>query len=337
MKEIDSELVSVIIPVYNVDKYLGRCVDSVLKQTYSNLEIILIDDGSEDKSGDLCDYYTETDRRVRVLHKKNGGLSDARNTGIEMAKGKYVYFVDSDDFIAMDAIGLLIESILSHDADIATHGYVHYYDEGSDGIAYNFANNTQSTLSNTDALEKLLYEENVTTSACMKLYKRQLFGENIRFPLGKIYEDLAIVYRLFAEADKIVLNSVPKYYYYERVGSTTQRSFSSKRMDGLDIAKEQLNFIDEKFPTLTAAAQYRLFAEAVYISMKMPWHKNFYKIEKEAISEVIHQYRRAVLINRKAKWSMRQRALIVFLGIRPMVLFFKARSALWRSIKRVTG
>ncbi len=334
-KKESTEIVSVIIPVYNVDKYLKRCIDSVLKQTFIYLDIILVDDGSTDRSGDICDYYAKTDKRVRVLHKKNGGQSDARNAGLEMTKGEYIYFVDSDDFIAVDAIEYLRESLLYHDADITTHGYVVYYGEDAGVGAYKSADNEQSVLSNNDALEQLLYEKSVTTSACMKLYKRRLFSPDIRFPLGKVCEDLAIVYRLFSKTDKVVLNTIPKYYYYKRRGSTTQSDFNDSSMDGLDIAKEQLEFVSNNHPTLTLAAQYRLFAEAIYIVMKTPLNSRLYKNERKALLQVISKYRGSVLFNRKARGSMRQRALIAFLGTRTMVYSFKIKSLVWRLIKRI--
>lgn len=329
-------LVSVIIPVYNVENYLKRCIDSVLRQTYENLDIILVDDGSTDQSGTICDNYTKSDSRVRVLHKDNGGQSDARNAGIEIAKGEYLYFVDSDDFITDDSIDFLHNSLLVHDADIATHGYVIYYGEDTAIESNKLVDNVQLVLSKDDALEKLMYEKYVTTSACMKLYKRELFGKIIRFPSGKLYEDLAIVYRLFSKARTIVLNTTPKYYYYERSGSTTQSNFSLSRMDGLEIAEDQLNYICTNHPALIPAAQYRLFAEAVYIAMKIPMCDNLYNDARNTTFQVIKKYRKCVLLNRSGRGSIRQRALIAFLGVRTMVLFFRVRSLAWQTINKVS-
>lgn len=332
---INTGLVSVIITVYNVENYLQRCIKSVIDQSYLNLEIILVDDGSSDGSSDICDRYSLLDARVQVLHKKNGGVAHARNAGLNLAQGQYIYFVDSDDFIAEDAIDLLYKSIISHNADIATHSFVIYRGEGADTRSYTFASNREQVLSNDDALGKLLYENSVTTSPCMKLYKRKLFGSSIRFPAGKMCEDLGTIYKLFSASDKVVLNSIPKYFYYLREGSLTKSGFNSSSMDGLDIAKEQLSFISMKHPAQITAAKYRLFAEAVYIIMKLPLDRNLYKYERKELLKVINSYKKTVLLNQNARVSMRARALICYFSPGLMILSFKTLSYGWRNLNNI--
>lgn len=326
-------LVSVIVPIYNVEKYLKRCVDSILDQTYTKLEIILVDDGSTDQSGFMCDIYTQNDSRIRVLHKENGGLSDARNAGLEIANGEYVYFIDSDDFVTDDAVKYLYDSLLSYNADIATHGYVIHYSEDSNINIHELKGNEQLALTNEDALEHLLYEKQVTPSACMKLYRRQLFDTGIRFPAGKNCEDLATTYKLFSKARRIVLNTAPKYFYYQRLGSLTQSDFNDSSMDGFYATKDQLDYINKFHPALTKAAQYRLFTEAIYVIMKVPPIKSQYKNYRKELYKAIGKYKGDVVVNRAAKGSMRQCALVAHFGTGVMVRTYKTRSRMLKRIK----
>jgi len=326
-------LISVIIPVYNVEKYLKRCLNSVVGQTYSHLEIILVNDGSTDQSGDICNDYADNDKRIHVLHKKNGGLSDARNVGLEIAKGEYIYFVDSDDFIAKDSIEFLYEALCINDVDIASHSHVYHYRE--DSVTKDHTPNSDQliALTNEAALEHLLYEDHVTTSACMKLYKRNLFSTGIRFPIGKTCEDLATVYKLFSIANKAVLSSAPKYYYYKRAGSLTQSSTTNTSMDGFDAAKEQLKYIKKNHPSLIAAAQYRLFAEANYIAARLPLSRTSHTDSRKTLLQSIHQYKRSVLFDRRARASMRCRALMAFMGASVSVAVYQIASFALRNVK----
>jgi len=330
-------LVSVIIPIYNVEKYLNRCIDSLIEQTYSDLEIILVDDGSTDTCGEICDEYTKIDKRVKTLHKKNGGLSDARNLGLDSAKGDYIHFVDSDDFVAVDAIELLACSIYDYGADIATFSHVKYYREDANIHDYDTLSNKQSSLSRIDALSSLLYQNNITNSACMKLYKRKLFDTNIRFPVGMMCEDLAITYRLFSEAEKVVINTASKYFYYQREGSTMRSKFKINRMDGLYHANDQLKFINSKHPELNLAAQSRLFAEAIYILIEMPFYSKIYRKEHTSLSYVIHKYKKNILLDKKSSKFIRLGAFLSFLGLTPMLIFYKSRKMLVSYIRYVVN
>lgn len=337
MKNANTTLVTVIIPVYNVEKYLKRCIDSIVDQTYESLEIILVDDGSTDRSGRICDSYAAKFKRIRVLHKENGGLSDARNAGIALATGEYLLFVDSDDFIALDAIEFLLDSIVLYGADISTFGYIAHYGEGANPGSRVPPKNKQSILSNISALERLLYEQDVTTSAWMKLYKREIFSPGVIFPVGKINEDLGTIYKLFSNAEKVVINTTPKYYYCQRENSIMRSGFTKRRMDGLYFAKEQLVYICDKHPELKSAAQYRLFAEATYITMKMPVIRGSYKYERKALARVIRRHRRAVIFDHKANITIRRYALVSFLGIRAISLLFELYRYKSLAIRSLTG
>ena len=191
----DNPLISVIIPIYNVEQYLKRCVESLRHQTYSNLEIILVDDGSPDSCGKICDDYQKADNRIKVIHKKNGGLSDARNVGIGMAQGEYITCIDSDDFVSPFFIENLWVAIEKSKCEIATSWFIDYYE--GDNIPETKKMNIKdiTVLSKEEFYKKLLYQDGVEVSAWGKLYKASLF-QGVKYPVGKLYEDIPTTYLL---------------------------------------------------------------------------------------------------------------------------------------------
>lgn len=226
------ELISVIIPVYKVEKYIHRCIDSILKQSFSNLEIILVDDGSLDTCGDICDEYAIMDHRIKVIHQENGGLSDARNTGIESAKGTYLTFLDSDDWVHELYIEKLYNLLKRADADISACNFVRTWDEN---ISVDESANSVYIFSNMEALDQL-YEEFYVPMvvAWGKIYKAALFN-GIRYPKGKVHEDEFTTYKLFYEAKTIAFSTEQLHYYWQRPDSITGVSFNVK--NSLDIAQ----------------------------------------------------------------------------------------------------
>lgn len=207
-----SDLISVIVPVYNVHDYLDACVKSITGQTYSNLEIILVDDGSTDGSGKVCDSWIEKDSRIRVIHKENGGLSDARNAGIDAATGAYFVFIDSDDTIVEDNIRTMYEAAVSTGCEIAVCNMVRIYDDGPAELFY--APVTETTVLDGNDRFKTLRQP----SACNKLFLASLF-ESVRFPKGKFYEDTFVYHNLAYKAHRIVLTGYNGYFYLCRQGS----------------------------------------------------------------------------------------------------------------------
>ena len=204
---MEKDLISIIIPVYNVEKYLKECVDSVRKQTYKNLEIILIDDGSKDNSGKLCDELAKEDNRIKVIHKENGGLSDARNVGIENATGEYIQFIDSDDFVEKDMIEILHNDICQEKADVSMCSLYLY----KDGEKTTDASYKREIFNKELVLKEILLDERVRSYAWNKMFKKSLF-ESIRFPKGKVFEDIYTMSPIFQKANKIVFNDIPLDY-----------------------------------------------------------------------------------------------------------------------------
>ena len=202
-------LISVIVPVYNVAPYLDGCVKSIVSQTYSALEIILVDDGSTDASGALCDGWKDKDDRIKVIHKKNGGLSDARNAGIAIASGTYFMFVDSDDTITPDAVGSMYEAAQKYNCEIAVCNMMRIYDDGETEPFYVPAKE-ETLLAGNDRFKTLSQP-----SACNKLFLASLFRE-VRFPKGKFYEDTFVYHKLALQAKNIVLTGKNGYFYLSR-------------------------------------------------------------------------------------------------------------------------
>ncbi len=205
----EKKLISVIVPVYNSACYLEKCLDSIVTQSYKYLEIILVDDGSKDGSGEICDRYAEKDHRIKIIHRKNGGLSAARNSGLNIATGEYLGFVDSDDWIESDMYQFLIDNLVNADADIAGCGFFRTFDK------YELPNDksyTYRVLNRTEGLELLLEDRLLKGYFWCKLYKKDLFN-GVRMPEGKIFEDAFTQHLIFEKAQRIVLHHIPKYHY----------------------------------------------------------------------------------------------------------------------------
>jgi glycosyltransferase involved in cell wall biosynthesis len=239
--ENSNDLISVIVPVYNVEKYLSKCIDSILNQTIKNLEIILVDDGSLDNSGKICDDFSKTDNRIIVIHKENGGLSSARNAGLEIAKGNYIGFVDSDDWLDENMYELLLDLLKATNSDISCCKFFRTADEKEKAPCVD--NEIIKSFNNIDGLGNFytdLYTQTVV--AWNKLYKRELF-DNVTYPVGKIHEDEGTTYKLFYKANKITYTNRPLYYYRVTPNSITTRKFNKKRLDILDVYDEKIKFM----------------------------------------------------------------------------------------------
>ena len=237
-----SDKISVIVPIYKVEKYIGKCVESIINQTHSNLEIILVDDGSPDTCGEICDAYAAKDTRVKVIHKENGGLSDARNAGIEVATGDYIGFVDSDDYIHSQMYEKLLGAILEHGADMSICSY-ECVDEEGEVITRENPIRTE-VLSNIAALEKLA-DPNwwYYTIACDKLYKKKLF-DTVRFPKGKIHEDQFTVHELFYACEKIATITDKLYFYLQRNNSIMSTRIGISHLDDIEALCNRSDFYD---------------------------------------------------------------------------------------------
>lgn len=254
------DLISIIVPVYGVEAYLGRCMESLLSQTYENIEIILVDDGSPDNCPALCDAYGLQDTRVQVIHQENAGLSGARNTGLCAARGKYVAFVDSDDYVATDYIKALYELIVESESDISQCRFAYV-----SGEALKSGKSRSYKVYRGESLMEQLYgpEEEATyfVVAWNKLYRRELFQE-IRYPKGRIHEDEATTYRLFDKAKKLAFTERVLYGYFTRNSGSITSVFSKKRLDWLLAHEERIAFFGEAGYERLLPAAYKKLCDA---------------------------------------------------------------------------
>lgn len=291
MKE---ELISVIVPIYKVEKYLKQCIDSIIAQTYKNIEIILVDDGSPDCSGEICDEYAKKDERIKVIHKKNGGLSDARNKGISEATGEYIAFIDSDDYVEPCYLEKLYHAIRKTDIKIAQCN-IQKVDESD--ISIEIIGDTIKSEKDGKTMIKELYDNKwENTVVWNKLYLKQLF-DYIRFPVGKLHEDEYITYKVLYDVEKISIIPESLYFYRQRKESIIGKTFSLNRLDILEALEERLTYFQQKnekelyYLTLQFYLQkiresylkVRLFIEEsnlVQKELKKKYKKNYLKVIK---------------------------------------------------------
>lgn len=247
------KLITVIIPVYKVEEYLEKCIKSVQDQTYTNLEIILVDDGSPDRSGRMCEAIGRTDSRIRVIHQKNMGLSGARNSALDIMQGDAVTFVDSDDTVDTNMIETLVKDMEEYDADIVECQFYEVFGDRVD--VFDYLGDTK--VYNTEqALLIDLGSKGGSIAACGKLYRRHIFAEH-RFEAGRLGEDAFAIIGSLRQANRIVIDHRPMYYYYHRNNSITTEGFSEKTLDEIEGAKRNLEIVEKEFPKAMPGAMFR--------------------------------------------------------------------------------
>ena len=328
MKETTEPLISIVIPIYKVEKYLNRCVDSILNQTYHNIEVILVDDGSPDRCGSICDEYQKKDMRIKVIHKKNGGLSDARNVGIKTAHGEYITCIDSDDFISQFFLENLWIAIKESGCEIATSWFVDYYEGDKIPKAQKLDIKDIQVLNKEEFYERLLYQNGVEVSAWGKLYKSNLF-QGVEYPVGKLYEDIPTTYLLVEKTTRIAVIPNVDYFYFQRKTSIAQATFSIKKMDAIRHMDDFRNFITVNYPSLKKAAECRYFSTVCNIIFQIQ-SPDFEQQRKELWKE-IKKYRYSVVANMKGRKKARIAALFSYGGyesLRIMYKLFKASKSI---------
>lgn len=253
-------LISVIVPVYKVEPYLYCCVDSIVKQTYTNLEIILVDDGSPDACGSMCDIWAEKDSRIQVIHKENGGLSDARNAGIALATGEYICFVDSDDWLEPEFLSVLYQRIIDTGADIAECATRLVDESGNElrcrGVA------SDESFSRLQALRRLVLEDGIYQTVWNKLYRRDVI-EGILFEKGKCNEDDFWTYQIFDRANLLTATNRPLYNYLQRGNSIMGVGYSLKRLDGLEARFRRMEYL-QKYDSLAVLTRQQLLSDCLW-------------------------------------------------------------------------
>lgn len=243
------DLISIIVPIYGVEKYIAGCIESLINQTYKNLEIILVDDGSIDNSGAICDEYAKKDQRIIVIHKKNEGVATARNEALKIATGDYLGFVDGDDTVNLKMYEKMLKLMQKYDSDIVmcSHQKVSSDELGNIIIPKLEDEHEEYIVSKSEALKSMILDGDVGNFACTKLFKKELF-DGITYPDGKVYEDVATTYRVVDKANKIVYTNERLYnYLYGRNGSITSSFTPKKILDSLDAYYDQYVFLSERY------------------------------------------------------------------------------------------
>lgn len=328
--------ISVIVPIYKVEPYLQKCIDSILAQTYHHLEIILVDDGSPDCCGSICDEYARRDSRVIVIHKQNGGLSDARNAGLLRASGDYIGFVDSDDWIETDMFETLLDLSIRNDADITICGT---YRVVCDAVAlppYSLETSDTSVYEEQDAVIKLCEDQDIHSHVWNKLFRRKLFN-TIHFPIGQFFEDIFIMHELFGQANRVVFSREPKYYYLERTGSIVG---SISYQDKLHLAEghdARLAWVQKNCPAAIQAEElirlqtglyiYNLFAHLplkAYLHAHRTYLRDLYQNTlQRSHSEVAE----SLSLSKRLQLNVLRHSSLVYFGAEKVTHFIKRHAA----------
>ena len=254
------DLISVIVPIYRVEAYLDRCIRSIVAQTHEHLEIILVDDGSPDNCGTICDDWKEKDSRIKVIHKENGGLSDARNAGLAIATGEYISFIDSDDYIAPEFVAELYDAMAQTGADIAECA-TSYVDEAGN-ILRNRNAAPVAEMDKLEALRRLVLEDGIYQTVWNKLYRRTVV-DGILFEKGKYHEDDFWTYQVFDRIDKLATVAQPMYYYLQRSGSIIGAGYTPKRLDGLEARFLRMQYL-QKYEELSTLTRQNLVTDCLW-------------------------------------------------------------------------
>lgn len=307
--------ISVIVPIYQVGAYLEECIKSIIKQTYHNLEIILINDGSTDEGPMICDRYQAIDDRIRVIHKENGGISSVRNMGLDVATGEYLAYVDGDDAIDENMFTILYENMIKFDnCNISCC----FFDEVQEitnilPIASDVISKQKiEYLDKIEAIKKTLYQKGTDCCVWGKLYRKEVLS-SIRFPEGKIYEDLAVMCHILEQADHVVFTDYQGYHYLQRENSIIRAKFSESKMSVVDFAEENEAFLIEKYPQLYKAAISRTVRANFHLYLQIPGAKE-YKQMRQRVEKVIKERRRVVLGDKEAAKGTKVAILLTYVG-----------------------
>ena len=317
-------LISLVIPVFNVEKYLEKCVDSVLAQSYDNFEVILVDDGSTDNSGRICDKYAEKDGRITVYHKPNGGLSDARNYGVAHANGDLVSFVDSDDYVTADYLEYLWYLMDKYGSSISS-ALLKSVPDGRN-ISFEKKTITEEKLDTGQALERICC---ISITPCARLYKKEVLLKH-PFPVGRLYEDIANMYKLIGECKEVAFSDKQIYIWVQREESITHSGINERQLDVFWALDELYDFVCKNYPVYKNAASYRYIIEANdFLSRVLNYcneadRKKYFEIARE--KALLHL--REASKCKKANFRFKMASLGIYAGYFPYMILYKFKTGL---------
>ena len=332
---MEENKVSIIVPIYNVSEYLDKCLENIIEQTYNNIEIILVDDGSTDDSGRKCDSYARLDERIKVIHKENGGLSSARNAGLDICTGNYIVFVDSDDWISKFMVEKLVNKLIKSKSDIVC---CEFFEVDEKTLLCSKIDAEEKIMESEEALEKLLKLE-IRDYAWNKIYKRELFSE-LRFPDGRNYEDMATTYRAFMQANKVCVIPDLLYYYVTRNGSIANTSNTEKilknKYDAMISYYERIETISQQYPQLRELTICKFFDRAIsfieFIDI-IKKNNNAIKWRKETIKYLNKYYEEYKLSKKVSKKRLFKVKILVKNNIDLSIFYKRVKKILPKTIK----
>lgn len=327
LKHLGSEpLVSIIVPVYKVEKYIDRCVKSIIAQTYKNTEVFLVDDGSPDNCGKICDEYAEKYPCIHVIHQENAGQAAARNNAVKQANGDFISFIDSDDFVEPDYIEYLVTLQQKSNADMSIGGFAYIYD-GKKFNERTLENEAEEVLGALDILVRMNYNYGCGATPWAKLYRKELIVRH-PFPEGQIYEDLATLYKIVGDCSTIAIGTRRIYYWVQHAGSTMRMEFDERQMAGIDAAADQLCYVERYFPEAVPAAKARYMGkiiELMSLAMNGKDAKRVYQMMREKM-----YYYHDVMSDSKVKKTQKVRLLAMHLGYIPSKIIFSVHESMKR-------
>lgn len=309
-------MISVIVPVYNVEKYIHTCINSILNQSYKDFELILVDDGSSDSCPIICNQYAKDYNNVVVIHKRNGGLSDARNIGTEIAKGEYITYIDSDDYIDKTYLEVLWGLINKYKADIAVTGIRKFYEE--ENITLFNHSIKEYCFSGMEALEHMLYQNMLDSSACAMLLPIKI-AKKYPFPYGKYHEDEFTTYKYYASASRVAITTKPQYFYLQRKHSI-MHTFGQANLDELEAADNLVNVCSTDYPNILNAALSKKFSDYCQVLLSV---KNLKQVNPEIYNRIIYflnAIKKKIIIDSKARKKNRVAALLLFIDPKVLIL-----------------
>lgn len=317
--------VSVIVPVYQVEQYLARCVESLLEQSYSEYEIVLVDDGSQDAGGRMCDAYAEKYEKVKVVHQKNQGLGPARNSGVKHARGEYIVFVDSDDYVSEDYLEYLVYLMEKYHTELVAVGGISVWDDRKEERRIQNPEETEACLDTAEALKRMCYSRGFGVAAWGKMYHRSLVE---RFPYPAcVHEDLATTYKIVSACEKIACSAKTGYFYYQRTSSLMHGRVEERHLYGITAAQEQLRYMETYYPEVVPAAEYRCAGKLLeYIPRLLEKTEENKKIFRR-IRREMKKYYRKILKNPEAEMSFKIRCSAVIAG-------YRVTEMLWKSVEQ---
>lgn len=314
-------LFSIIVPVYNVEEYLDECIESLIFQTYNYIEVILVDDGSTDLSGSICDVYKEKDSRICVIHKENNGLSSARNAGLKIAHGDYILYVDSDDYISRDFLDLIEKQLLFKEFDMVVAQTVNFVDGKKPSMTIN-RKLKNTCFSAEEALEAIYYQYPFDTNGCAKVMRKEI-AQKYPFVEEVFYaEDFRNMYSFISECQTILYMPEPKYFYRKRINSIMNSSFDNRKLVLIDIAKENMELVSKEYPNIINAAIRRYVYSNFHILGRTIQFDEMSDKSKE-LRENILTYKKSILMNAKVSLKEKVSVCILYLGLKPYRILWK--------------